>query len=157
MARVLLFKDYHRASLHISSCVVLERGGSNVCCSIDEGRPVVTHGGQLVLRRSVSNLSHTVVLSVRSFSMIHFSTVFQQTARFFAGGPCLVQFNIVTHSHRVWTMLPINTNSACTQLNFDRKLSGCRTLIRALLCLFFFLFSSHISCTHNGKRIHHYR
>ena len=34
---------HHGASVHISSCVILERGGSNVRCSVDEGRIVVTH------------------------------------------------------------------------------------------------------------------
>ena len=87
MARMLLFKEYHRASVHISSCVVLERGGSNIRCSIDEGRLVVMHGGQLVLEliglelEPHSRIKRTIVLDDP------FLHRFQQTARFFAGGP----------------------------------------------------------------------
>ena len=77
------------------------------------------------------------IFSAQSFSVTHFSTVFPRTAHIFA---TLVYARLslprsMTQPYYIRTKPPIKTKFVHIPLNFIRKLSGCRTLSRALSLL----------------------
>ena len=138
-------KEHHGTSVHIGSCVVLECWGSSVHCSLDEGRTVVTHGSQLVLELRADRICQRervvmmIALELQPCSRVeHVIIISDPFLHRFSTNCSLHSWwtlaqHVSTRGHSVRTILPINANSTCTLVNFDRQLSSCGTLTPALL------------------------